>query len=232
MTDLLAQFRSGGGRVTSPLVPVWTIVVAAGSGSRFGRAKQYERLGDRRVLDWALEAARAVSEGVVLVVPPDSAGRREPGIDAVVPGGATRSESVRAGLAAVPGEADVVLVHDAARPLATVGLFESVVAAVTAGADAAIPGVPVANTVKRVKGKKVVGTVDRSDLVEVQTPQGFRAAALRAAHAGEPDATDDAALVEAAGGSVVIVPGEPSNLKLTHPHDLAVARVLLDEDRP
>lgn len=211
---------------------VWTIVVAAGSGSRFGRAKQYERLGDRRVLDWALEAARAVSEGVVLVVPPDSAGRREAGVEAVVPGGSTRSESVRAGLAAVPGEADVVLVHDAARPLASIGLFEAVLAALAAGADAAIPGVPVANTVKRVKGKKVVGTVDRADLVEVQTPQGFRAAALRAAHAGEPDATDDAALVEAAGGTVVVVPGEPSNLKLTHPHDLAVARVLLDGDRP
>jgi len=206
--------------------------VAAGSGTRFGRAKQYEKLGDRRVLDHALEAARAVSEGIVLVVPPESAGRREAGVDAVVPGGATRSESVRAGLAAVPGEADVVLVHDAARPLATTALFEAVVAAVQGGADAAIPGVPVANTVKRVQGNEVVGTVDRADLVEVQTPQGFRAAALRAAHAGEPDATDDAALVEAAGGSVVIVPGEPTNLKLTHPHDLAVARVLLSEERP
>ena len=208
---------------------VWTIVVAAGSGSRFGRAKQYERLGDRRVLDWALEAARAVSEGVVLVVPPESAGRREAGVEAVVPGGSTRSESVRAGLAAVPGEADVVLVHDAARPLASIGLFEAVLVALAAGADAAIPGVPVANTVKRVKGKKVVGTVDRSDLVEVQTPQGFRAPALRAAHTDEPDATDDAALVEAAGGTVVVVAGDPSNLKLTHPSDLAVARALLQE---
>lgn len=208
---------------------VWTIVVAAGSGSRFGRAKQYERLGDRRVLDWALEAARSVSEGIVLVVPPDTAGRREPGVDAVVPGGATRSESVRAGLAAVPGEADVVLVHDAARPLATVALFEAVLAAVAAGADCAIPGLAVANTVKRVKGGKVVETVDRSDLVEVQTPQAFRAAALRAAHAEEPDATDDAALVEATGGSVVVVSGEPGNLKLTHPQDLAVARALLED---
>jgi 2-C-methyl-D-erythritol 4-phosphate cytidylyltransferase len=170
-----------------------------------------------------------VSEGIVLVVPPDTAGRREPGVDAVVPGGATRSESVRAGLAAVPGEADVVLVHDAARPLATVALFEAVLAAVAGGADCAIPGLAVANTVKRVKGRKVVETVDRSDLVEVQTPQGFRAAALRAAHAEEPDATDDAALVEAAGGSVVVVDGEPGNLKLTHPQDLAVARALLEE---
>ena len=210
-------------------MPVWTIVVAAGSGSRFGRAKQYEKLGDKRVLDWALDAARAVSEGVVLVVPPDSAGRREPGVDAVVPGGATRSASVRAGLAAVPGDADVILVHDAARPLAPIALFESVVAAVLDGADCAIPGVAVSNTVKRVAGEQVVETVDRADLVEVQTPQGFAAATLRAAHADEPESTDDAGLVEAAGGSVVVVAGDPANLKLTHPHDLAVARALLEE---
>ena len=210
-------------------MPVWTIVVAAGSGSRFGRAKQYETLGDKRVLDWALQAAQAVSEGVVLVVPPDSAGRREPGVDAVVPGGTTRSASVRAGLAAVPGDADVILVHDAARPLAPIALFEAVVAAVRGGADCAIPGVAVSSTVKRVAGEQVVETVDRADLVEVQTPQGFSATALRAAHADEPDATDDAGLIEAAGGSVVVVAGDPANLKLTHPHDLAVARALLEE---
>ncbi|HUP86357.1 MAG TPA: 2-C-methyl-D-erythritol 4-phosphate cytidylyltransferase [Acidimicrobiales bacterium] len=210
-------------------MPVWTIVVAAGSGSRFGRSKQYERLGDKRVLDWALDAARAVSEGVVLVVPSDIAARREAGVDAVVAGGTTRSASVRAGLAAVPGDADVILVHDAARPLAPIHLFEAVVAAVQAGASCAIPGVAVSSTVKRVAGNRVVETVDRADLVEVQTPQGFSAAALRAAHAEEPDATDDAALVEAAGGSVVVVEGDPANLKLTHPHDLALARALLEE---
>jgi 2-C-methyl-D-erythritol 4-phosphate cytidylyltransferase len=214
--------------VSAP-VPVWTIVVAAGSGTRFGRAKQYERLGDKRVLDWALDAARSVSEGVVLVVPPDSAVRREPGVEAVVPGGVTRSGSVRAGLAAVPGEADVILVHDAARPLAPIALFEAVVAAVLGGASCAIPGVAVSSTVKRVAGERVVETVDRSDLIEVQTPQGFSAAALRAAHANEPDATDDAALIEAAGGSVVVVAGDPANVKVTHPHDLAVVRALLDE---
>jgi len=210
-------------------VSVWTIVVAAGTGSRFGRAKQFERLGDRRVLDWALEAARAVSEGVVLVVPPDTSGRREAGVDAVVPGGATRSASVRAGLAAVPGDASIVLVHDAARPLASIALFEAVIAAVRDGADAAIPGVAVANTVKRVESTAVVETIDREGLVEVQTPQAFRAASLRAAHAGEPDATDDASLVEAAGGVVRVVPGDPINFKLTHPHDLVVARALLAE---
>lgn len=209
---------------------VWTVVVAAGSGTRFGRAKQYERLGDRRVLDWALATARAVSEGVVLVVAPDSAGRREAGVDAVVPGGATRSASVRAGLAAVPGDAEVVVVHDAARPLAPVSLFESVVAAVRAGADAAIPGVAVASTVKRVEAGRVVATVDRAGLVEVQTPQAFAAAALRQAHAGDPEATDDAALVEAAGGTVAVVDGDPRNIKLTHPHDLVVARALLEAE--
>lgn len=210
-------------------MPVWTIVVAAGVGSRFGRAKQYETLGDKRVLDWALDAARSVSEGVVLVVPPDTAGRRETGIDAVVPGGTTRSGSVRAGLAAVPGDANVIVVHDAARPLAPVHLFEDVIAAVRAGADCAVPGLAVANTVKRVEGSQVVETVDRADLVEVQTPQAFAATALRSAHAGEPDATDDAGLIEAGGGSVVVVAGDPSAFKLTHPHDLAVARALLAE---
>lgn len=212
-------------------MPVWTIVVAAGRGTRFGRAKQYEKLGDKRVLDWALDAARAVSEGVVLVVAPDSAGRREPGVDAVVPGGATRSASVRAGLAAVPGDADVILVHDAARPLASVALFEAVVASVRGGADCAIPGLAVSSTVKRVAGSHVVETVDRADLVEVQTPQGFAAAALRSAHADEPDATDDAGLVEAAGGSVAVVAGDPANLKLTHPADLLIARALLEGRR-
>jgi 2-C-methyl-D-erythritol 4-phosphate cytidylyltransferase len=207
---------------------VWTIVVAAGTGSRFGRLKQYETLGDRRVLDWGLEAARAVSEGVVLVVPPDVAGRPEAGVDAVVPGGATRSQSVRAGLAAVPHEIEIVLVHDAARPLASVGLFMRVIAAVTGGADAAIPGVAPASTIKRVDTTgRVAETLDRGELVEVQTPQGFRSAALRTAHEGEPEATDDAGLIEATGGSVVVVDGEATNLKLTHPHDLEVARTLL-----
>ena len=207
---------------------VWTIVVAAGAGSRFGRLKQYETLGDRRVLDWGLQAARAVSEGVVLVVPPDVAPRPEPGVDAVVPGGSTRSQSVRAGLAAVPPEVEVVVVHDAARPLASVGLFERVVAAVEGGADAAIPGVAPASTIKRVDAKgRVAETLDRDALVEVQTPQGFRAATLRRAHEGEPEATDDAGLIEAAGGSVIVVDGEATNLKLTHPHDLEVARTLL-----
>jgi 2-C-methyl-D-erythritol 4-phosphate cytidylyltransferase len=201
--------------------PVWAVVVAAGSGARYGAPKQYERLGAQRVLDWSLAAARSACAGVVLVVAPERAGAAEPGADAVVAGGATRSASVRAGLAAVPEDAEVVVVHDAARPAATPALFAAVVAAVRAGADGALPGVPVVDTIKRVAGDVVVATLDRAELVAVQTPQAFLASTLRRAHAAGGEATDDGALVEAAGGRVVVVPGEPDNVKITTPADLA-----------
>lgn len=200
---------------------VWAIVVAAGAGLRFGGPKQFELIAGRRVLDWSLAAARAACDQVVAVLPPDH-------LDAgAVAGGATRSASVRAGLAAVPDRAEVVVVHDAARPLASPALFMRVVAAVRAGADAAIPVVGVADTIKRVAGNRVVETLDRSTLVSVQTPQAFRTAALRRAHAGDPEATDDAGLVEALGGTVVTVSGYARNLKITSPDDLLVAAALL-----
>jgi 2-C-methyl-D-erythritol 4-phosphate cytidylyltransferase len=202
---------------------VWAIVVAAGSGSRFGAAKQYQPLGGRRVLDWSLDAARSTADGVVVVVPPYNVADAEPLADAVAAGGDTRSASVRAGLAAVPDSAEVVVVHDGARPLAGVPLFAAVVAAVREGADAAVPGVPLADTLRWRAG----GVADRDGLVAVQTPQAFRAGALRAAHAAGGEATDDASLVEAAGGKVVVVDGSPLNLKITNPHDLAVAEALL-----
>jgi 2-C-methyl-D-erythritol 4-phosphate cytidylyltransferase len=166
-----------------------------------------------------VDAASAACDGVVLVVAPGD----DPGVDVdrCVEGGATRSDSVRAGLAAVPDDADVVVVHDAARPAATIALFDAVIDAVRAGADAAIPGVPVTDTIKRVEGELVVETPDRSSLVAVQTPQAFRAEALRSAHADAGDATDDAALVERRGGRVVVVPGDASNRKLTAPEDVA-----------
>ena len=201
---------------------VWAVVVAAGSGDRYGGPKQYERLGDRRVLDWSLGAARAACDGVVVVVHPDRAGADE-GADAVVAGGATRSDSVRAGLAAVPDEATVVLVHDAARPLAPAAVWRRVIEAVRAGADAVVPAVPVVDTLREVGGS----TVDRSRFVAVPTPLGFGADALRSAHASGGEATDDAALVEAAGGMVLVVDGDPAAAKITRPTDLRVLEAFL-----
>ena len=202
----------------------WVIVVAAGSGRRFGGAKQYAPLGGRRVLDWSLDAARAGGRGVVLVVAPTEVGRPEPAADVVVAGGATRSGSVRAGLAAVPADAPRIVVHDAARPFAPPELFDAVLAAVAGGADGAVPGLPVADTIKQVDAAgRVVHTPARASLVAVQTPQAFRAAALRDAHARAAEGTDDAQLVEAAGGTVVVVPGRADNRKLTEADDLAWA---------
>jgi 2-C-methyl-D-erythritol 4-phosphate cytidylyltransferase len=206
----------------SPHETVWTIVVGGGTGQRFGGAKQYELLDDRRVIDHAVDVARSCSDGVVVVVPP-----ADVVAEGGVPGGATRAESVRAGLGAVPGSATIVCVHDAARPLATRALFDAVVDAVRRGADGAVPGVPVTDTVKIVRGDVVVDTPDRSSLVAVQTPQAFRAAVLRAAHASGADATDDASMVERLGGRVVVVAGDPDNRKVTHPDDLVWARSVI-----
>jgi 2-C-methyl-D-erythritol 4-phosphate cytidylyltransferase len=205
---------------------VWTIVVAGGAGSRMGRPKQYEQVGSRRVIDHAAEAARAVSDGVIVVVP-----AADVTTEGGVAGGATRSASVRAGLAAVPPSATIICVHDAARPFASAELFTAVIAAVSGGADAAIPGVAVTDTIKRIDDDGiVVDTPPRSALVAVQTPQAFRASVLRAAHASGCDATDDAALVELCGGRVVVVAGEPNNRKITHPDDLAWARELAEKE--
>jgi len=208
-------------------VQTWAIVVAAGGGARFGAAKQFARLGDASVLDRAAGVARESCDGVVVVLPAGRDWRAPPGVHVAI-GGATRSDSVRAGLACVPDDVDVVVVHDAARPLASRALFASVIGAVRAGADAAVPGVPVADTVKRVRDHHVIATVPRDDLVAVQTPQAFRRSVLQAAHAHGGLDTDDAALVEAAGGTVVVVDGEPRNLKLTRVDDLELAQALIE----
>ncbi len=200
----------------------WAIVVAAGSGSRFGDRKQYQPLRGARVLDWALREALTHCDGVVLVVPPDQAEAPEPAASVVVAGGDTRSASVRRGLGAVPEGAEVVVVHDGARPVPVPEVWERVLAAVAAGADAAVPAVPITDTIREVGG----GSVERGRFVAVQTPQAFRAGALRDAHTDGRDATDDATLVEAAGGRVVVVEGDPNNVKITTPTDLAVAELL------
>jgi 2-C-methyl-D-erythritol 4-phosphate cytidylyltransferase len=229
--------------------PVWAVVVAGGSGTRFGRPKQFADLAGRPVVAWAVDAARSVADGVVLVLPaepvPAGVGAAGPGTvsptdcfgaDTVVAGGPSRSASVRLGLAAVPDDATVVVVHDAARPVAGPELFAAVLDALADGtAGGAICAVPVADTLKRVvpdpltPGRvTVTETVARDDLVAVQTPQAFRAEILRRAHAAGGEATDDAGLVEALGATVRVVAGHPDNLKLTTPADLAYAQHLLE----
>jgi 2-C-methyl-D-erythritol 4-phosphate cytidylyltransferase len=165
------------------------------------------------------------------VVVPAADAAREGG----VAGGATRRDSVRAGLDAVPSDAAVICVHDAARPFATEDLYRLVIDAVRTGAAGAVPGVPVVDTVKvTVTGDdgvvRVASTPDRSTLVSVQTPQAFAAHALRAAHAStavDSPATDDAMMLEATGAMVVVVPGEADNRKITTPDDLAWARTMV-----
>ena len=146
----------------------------------------------------------------------------------VVPGGAERQDSVRAALAALPAEVDLVLVHDAARCFAPVEVVEAVIAALRGGADAVVPVLPLADTVKQVGGSTVVATVDRAALRAAQTPQGFRRTVLRRAHdAAAGPLTDDAGLVEALGLTVVTVPGSDEAFKVTRPLDLLLAEALL-----
>ncbi len=220
-------------------------MVAGGAGRRFGEPKQFVQLAGQPVAAWSVAAARAVADGVVLVVP--GPGRDGPGpgpgteiesitdlgvpdthANRVVRGGATRAESVRAGLAAVPDDADIIVVHDAVRPLATPALFSAVVDAVRVdGVDGVVPVLPVTDTLKRAAGGTVSATVDRDGLVSVQTPQAFVATILRSAHASGAEATDDASLVENIGATVGTVAGEPHNLKLTRPEDLVLAEALM-----
>ena len=213
---------------------VWSIVVAGGSGRRFGEQKQFSSLGGRPVLSWAVDACKAASDGVVVVVPAAAQPVDSPGADAVVTGGTTRAESVRCGLEAVPAGADVIVVHDAARPLAPQSLFAAVLDALhEEGVVGAVPGLAPSDTIKVVDHHmNVTNTLDRDSLVAVQTPQAFRADVLRAAHATAAkspgaEATDDAMLVEAEGGRVRVVPGHAGNLKITTPADLATAERLL-----
>ncbi len=211
---------------------VWCIVVAGGSGSRFGGLKQFEYLRDIRVIDRAVTTAAQACEGVVVVLPgehldSETAHFQTAAIGSVVnvvAGAATRAGSVRAGLAAVPESARYVLVHDGARPLATSELFGRVIDALREGAEAVVPAVTVADTLRSVGG----GSVDRDSVRAVQTPQGFSAAVLREAHSTDGEATDDAGLVEQIGYTVKLVEGERLNLKLTEQLDLILAASMID----
>ncbi|GAA4490336.1 2-C-methyl-D-erythritol 4-phosphate cytidylyltransferase [Rhodococcus olei] len=225
-----ADARSGG-RVVA-LVP------AAGQGTRLGEGvpKAFVTLRGRTLLQWSVDGLldSGVVDRVIVIVPPDrvaAVGADLPdGVD-VVAGGTERTDSVRAGITAA-GDADLLLVHDAARALTPPRLIARVVAELRAGREAVVPALPVADTIKSVDLLGVVtGTPERSELRAVQTPQGFDAALLRRAYdTTDVVTTDDAGLVERTGARVRTIAGEPLAFKITTPLDLALARALTDPD--
>ncbi len=220
---------------------MWAVVPAAGSGQRLGagRPKALVQLGGRPMFLWCLRAlADGGVDAAVVAGPTDRAGAtalsgglRNAGVAmpvSVIVGGPDRTTSVSLALAHVPETAEVILVHDAARPLIGTAVVERVVAAVRAGAAGVVPALPVVDTIKQVLGDRVHATVDRGDLVAVQTPQGFQAQVLRRAYAARTGpATDDAGLVEALGEQVSVVAGDPDAFKVTRPLDLLLAEAVL-----
>jgi 2-C-methyl-D-erythritol 4-phosphate cytidylyltransferase len=220
---------------------VWAVLAAAGKGERLGsdRPKAFARLGGRPLLAESLERLDG-SDWIDQIVIAAPAEWEEPSIlvaeeivatkvHSTVTGGETRSESVRLALEAVPEDAAAVLVHDAARPLLPEDVIERVLTALGEGWDGAVPTLPLADTIKRVEGDRVVETLARDALVAVQTPQAFVADVLRAAFAGDlSDPTDCSSLVEARGGRVKAVPGDPRLLKVTDEEDLALVESWLE----
>jgi 2-C-methyl-D-erythritol 4-phosphate cytidylyltransferase len=220
----------------------WAVLVAAGSGERLGadRPKAFAALGGRPLLAESLQRLERSDwiDAIVVVAP---LGWEEPAIllaeevvavkvASVVAGGATRAESVLAGLGEIGAEALVVVVHDAARPLLSEDVLERVLAAVAEGWDGAVPGLQIADTVKRVDRQQIVETVDRDHLVVVQTPQAFRADVLRDAFSGDlSGVTDCASLVERQGGRIRVVEGDRRLLKVTTRDDLEYVERLLGD---
>ena len=207
----------------------WTILVAAGEGFRFGSRKQLAELAGMPVLLHSTISASSVSDGIVVVTAEEDIEVVESHLKSinqvheVVKGGATRSESVRCGLERVPHDCEMVIVHDGVRPLASQELFESVVGKIKDGAEAVVPVVSIADSLRSVNGKQI----NRDEVVSVQTPQAFKAPLLREAHSSGEDATDDASLVELVGGVIDFVDGDIRNLKITVSSDLLIAEQFL-----
>ena len=220
---------------------VWAVLVAAGRGERLGsdRPKAFAPLRGEPLLAEPLRRLDSSEwvDAIVIVAPPEW---EEPSIlvaeengcgkvSASVTGGETRGESVRAGVGEVPDDADVILVHDAARPVVVEDVVERVLTALGEGWDGAVPALRLADTVKRVQDDAVVETLDRNELVAAQTPQAFLAPVLREALGGDlAGATDCSAIVEARGGRVKVVPGDPRLLKVTDKRDLHVVEGWLE----
>ncbi len=205
------------------------LLVAAGFGRRFGAPKLGTELMGKTILQRSAEAFRDFPQRVVILRKDEGAQTDLPGWT-VTAGGATRRASVERGMAALDETAQIVLVHDAARPLVSREVIDRVVETARRHGTA-VPTVPLSDTVKRVEGDRVVEHLDRDSLAAVQTPQGFSRQLLADALAASPaDATDDSSLVEAVGKAVTLVPGDPKNLKITRREDLAVAEAYLRFD--
>jgi 2-C-methyl-D-erythritol 4-phosphate cytidylyltransferase len=208
---------------------VSAIILAAGSGARFGGAKQFARLGPARLVDHVVATATSVAQAVVLVLPPGVAWDGAP-VHAVVAGGPTRSASVRAGLGALPPATEVVVIHDAVHPLADRALFEAVIERVRLGAEAAAPVIPATDTPARCEGDRLVALLPGDGAVLIQIPHAFRLAVLREAYSTGLDARDEISLLVRAGRVVHTVPGDLRNIHVTRPDELEVARRLFGAD--
>lgn len=205
---------------------VWAIVLAGGSSRRFGdRPKQFERVGGTRMVDRTVAAARRTCDRVALVLPPGREWDGEP-VDTLAAGGDHQSESLRAALATLPDDAAIAVVADPAHPLASDMLFRRVIDAVRGGADGAVCVVPILEVVQRVRDGRVVETLPKTDLVLTQSPHAFRVPVLRAVHAGRPRPVENSGLLVEHGYRVDTVPGEPDNLHVTTPAELAVVHSL------
>ena len=208
---------------------IWTVLVAAGEGLRFGSKKQLAELAGMPVLLHSTLNASSVSDGIVVVTSADdidfvrSCLKSIDQVHEIVEGGATRSESVSCGLEKVPHDSEIVIVHDAVRPLASQDLFELVVDKVRNGAEAVVPVVPIADSLRSIDGKQI----NRDEVLIVQTPQAFNASLLRKAYSSYKEATDDSSLVELAGGIIDFVDGDVSNLKITVKSDLLIVEQFL-----
>ena len=206
--------------------PVWAIVLAGGTSQRFGGSpKQFEPVGGVRMVDRTVAAARRTCDRVALVLPPGRDWDGEP-VDARAEGGDHQSESLRAGLATLPADAAIAVVADPAHPLASDALFRAVIDAVRRGADGAVPVVPILEVIQRVHDGHVVETVPKAELVLTQSPHAFRVPVLRTVHADRPRPVENSGLLVERGYRVDTVPGEPGNLHVTTPEEMAVVHRL------
>ena len=205
---------------------MWGVVYAAGSGQRFGGFKHLERNGEDRLIDRSFAALAAVCDHLVVVLPPSVTWTGQ-SVSAVVTGGATNPESVRAGVAAVADNATIIVLHSPSHPLASAALIRRVVEHIATGVDGACPVAPIHDVLKRLDDVgTIVGTIAKANVMCTQMPMAFRADVLRSAFAGDTTGSDAQSIVERNGARVGTIVGEPTNIHVTTRDELEMARHL------